>query len=66
MEYAKAKAHIKKKMFGKCVNCIYACLPKTIGARLFFCDIREQNMNNDLLMDYFTIKFCKYYEEDKS
>ena len=57
MEFTVAREHYKKKKYGKCVDCKHN---DSTGQP--YCKVREECMFKDLAVDWFKIKFCKYYE----
>ena len=62
MEFTVAREHYKKKKYGKCINCKYNDMVYNEFRKQTYCNVREEYMNNDLAVDWFIIKFCRYYE----
>lgn len=62
MEFTVAREHYKKKKYGKCINCKHNNMLYKEFMKHTYCTVREEYMYNELAVDWFIIKFCKYYE----
>ena len=62
MELAVAREHYKKKKYGRCINCKHNDMAYNEFLNRTYCNVREEYMYKDLAVDWFKIKFCRYYE----